>query len=122
MKVKSILRIFVVAIFLLATKQSSLSQETQLFVRYFAWAGLKTLPARPSDEISAKAASNYEALGKAYYIATYDIEERLLTLEKRLDKKMFFKYLYSYNDNGTIEKTVVKAKQEEAIDVRTNAR
>jgi len=70
-------------------------------VRAFTWAGLKTVPVKPSDEITLEQAREREANGESVYLAHYDDAGRLVWLEKRLDHETMFRVAYRY-DGGTL--------------------
>jgi hypothetical protein len=66
-------------------------------VRYFREADLGVHPARPRAEISHVAAEQMEASGRGpYYIATFDDEGRIRSLERRQRGEQSFRYFYDY--------------------------
>jgi hypothetical protein len=77
----------------------SLTPQT---VRAFAWAGLKTVPAKPSDEITLQQAQDRQTKGEAYYLAHFDDSGRLVWLEKRLNHATMFRTLYRYDGNTAV--------------------
>lgn len=69
------------------------------YTKYFSWAALKQDPPKPTNEISKEEALSRESKGESYYIGTFCKTGEILYLEKRWDKKPFFKMKYNY-DNG----------------------
>ena len=71
--------------------------------KYFSWAALKVYPPRPSNPQSEAWAKAQEAIGASHYIAEYCKDGRLVSLTKRLNKAIFFRYDYSYDGKKLVE-------------------
>lgn len=71
--------------------------------KYYSWASLKTYPPRPSNPQSEKWAREQEAKGASHYIAEFCKDGRIVSLTKRLDKALFFRYDYSYDGAKLVE-------------------
>jgi len=74
-----------------------------LSTKYFSWAALKVYPPRPSNPQSEAWAKAQEANGASHYIAEYCKDGRLVSLTKRLNKAIFFRYDYSYDGKKLVE-------------------
>ena len=72
----------------------SMSEKTT--TRYYSWAELKQFPPRPARLQTREWAEEQERGGKSHYIADFSEDGRILTLTKRLDRKVFFRYEYLY--------------------------
>lgn len=79
-------------------------------VHIFLWAGLYTVPPSFSNSISKEEASQLEQEGEAYYIAEFDKGGNLITLEKRYERKRFFRNKYFYT-NGKVSRIEVKNRE-----------
>ena len=95
----------VVGVLLLSAPSHAKSPDET--TRYFAWAGIKVHPAKPTDEITREEAQSREASGHAYYIATYDKLGRILSLEKRLRGTSFFRHTYAYPNGEPVRTDAV---------------
>ncbi len=66
--------------------------------KYFSWAELKVYPPRPTRPATDAWAKAQEANGASHYIAEYCKDGRIVSLTKRLNKSIYFRYDYSYDD------------------------
>ena len=70
--------------------------------RYFSWVTSNQYPPLPAEELSAEEAAERESNGSSYYIATYDLEGRLIQLEKRYRSKRYACAVYSYREGKVV--------------------
>jgi hypothetical protein len=73
----------------------------KITTKYYSWAELKRFPPRPSHPESEAWAQNQERTGGSHYIAEFCENGDIISLTKRLDKKVFFRYEYIY-DGGKL--------------------
>jgi hypothetical protein len=64
---------------------------------YFSWAELKVEPVTLTRPISESEAKKREENGEAYYIGHFDNSGKVLSVEKRFEKKVFFRVNYTLN-------------------------
>lgn len=77
---------------------------------YFSSFSGYSIPLKLVDKITRD-----EAIARdSYYVAIYDDEGKLLSVEKYFQGKLFFKHEYSYRDNGVLQESrVVNAEGQE---------
>ena len=96
------LKIFVFVAFstLLACTQSTEAATPcgKITTKYFSSAEQKLYPPRPERPQSEDWANSREQIGGAYYIAEYCESGEIISLTKRLNKEVNFKYDYIYED------------------------
>ena len=93
-----------VFIICLAGCQTSRSYEGGTY--YFGWADLYKKVPSFKYPLSKEKVSQLEQEGKAYYIAEFDTHGKIISLGKRLEQKLFFKYKYYYS-NGAVSRMEV---------------
>tara|TARA_B100000767_G_C19699209_1_gene507596 strand:- start:469 stop:831 length:363 start_codon:yes stop_codon:yes gene_type:complete len=81
-----------------------------VYIKYYSWAELKVIQPRPTDEILKSEAVSRESKGSSYYLAMYCGNGLIHSLEKRLNKKTFFKFFYNYDNGKYVGTTPIKIK------------
>ncbi|MFV1922537.1 MAG: hypothetical protein ACMZ63_08040 [Methylotenera sp.] len=71
-------------------------------IEYFAWAGLKTVPAAMTDPITASDAKQRDEKGESYYSQSICDSGQIKSVTKYYSGKVFFHTKYTYQPDGSI--------------------